>query len=579
MKKIVFQIAGVRSPNDRSLIETELDVLVGVKNVQLDEKTGRCAVEFDETKTSPGNISKAVRELGFNVRSVERAASPAINEHTYFVQGMHCASCEVLIEKKLLAVEKIKSVEASAAKGEVLIECEGEAPTIRELNRIFEKDDYIFSDEPQKTKENKEGEGLIILGVAALVIIGFLSLNKLGLAQLVNVGSASSLPAFFVFGLLAGVSSCAALVGGIVLSMSKQWSNLYSNEKSVFQKLQPHLIFNAGRLASYALLGALLGIIGSKLQISFRFTSLLVIGISIMMIFLALQMLGVKAFRRFQFTMPKFTSRYIADESNFKGKYMPFTMGALTFFLPCGFTITAQGLALVSGNAVQGALIMFLFALGTLPALLAIGFSSVKFSSRPHLALRFAKIAGVLVLFFALFNINNQMNVLGYSNFTDFFRQSNNANNARTNNNDDNLAPIVEGKQLLKMDALASGYAPNYFKVRAGVPVRWEITDQGTSGCTNAVISRSLFDGEIDLTAGQTSIKEFTPQKAGKYKFSCWMGMISGVIEVVDSNGVVSTASANTNNDLIPSGAKGCGCGGGGSASCGAGGQNSRLPN
>ena len=58
MKKIVFQIAGVRSPNDRSLIETELDVLVGVKNVQLDEKTGRCAVEFDETKPRRGIFQK-----------------------------------------------------------------------------------------------------------------------------------------------------------------------------------------------------------------------------------------------------------------------------------------------------------------------------------------------------------------------------------------------------------------------------------------------------------------------------------------------------------------------------------------
>ena len=47
----------------------------------------------------------------------------------------------------------------------------------------------------------------------------------------------------------------------------------------------------------------------------------------------------------------------VVNVVNFKGKYMPIIMGALTFFLPCGFTITAQGLALASGNIIQGSLI------------------------------------------------------------------------------------------------------------------------------------------------------------------------------------------------------------------------------
>jgi plastocyanin domain-containing protein len=93
---------------------------------------------------------------------------------------------------------------------------------------------------------------------------------------------------------------------------------------------------------------------------------------------------------------------------------------------------------------------------------------------------------------------------------------------------------LIDGKQVIKMQASSSGYSPRSFKVKAGIPVRWEITDIGTSGCTNAVISRALFDGEIPLTQGQTSIKEFTPQTPGTYKVSCWMGMISGTIEVTN---------------------------------------------
>jgi len=309
----------------------------------------------------------------------------------------------------------------------------------------------------------------------------------------------------------------------------------------------------------------------AKFQVSLAFTSVLIVAVSIMMFFLALQMLGVKALRKFQFTMPKFISRRIVDEDKFQGKYSPFIMGALTFFLPCGFTITAQGLALISGGAIQGALIMLFFALGTLPALLTIGLSAVKFSQKPHLANKFLKVAGVLVLFFALYNINAQLNVLGFSSFSDI--KLNAGNQSSVSNNEEGLPPIVNGKQVIKMDASSSSYSPNYLKVKTGIPVRWEITDKGTSGCTNAIISRGLFSGEIALTPGQTSVKEFTPEKTGKYKFSCWMGMVSGIIEVVDgktaSGAVANAQELEQSDEIIPSGAKGCGCGGGG-GSCGA---------
>ncbi len=457
-------------------------------------------------------------------------------EHIYYVQGMHCASCEILIEKKLLKIKGVKSVEASASKRQVIVEREGKPIKNNELDRIFKNDGYTFFEHP--VKEQRESDGIYKnIIVAGIIIVLFLLLNrKLGLSSWVNINSKSSLIALFFFGLLAGLSSCAALVGGLILSMSKQWLGLYQTKDSVSQKLQPHILFNVGRLLSYGFLGAILGIIGTRLQISFGFTSFLVIIVSVLMFFLGLQMLGVRAFRKLQITTPKFITRYIADESKFQGKYMPFILGALTFFLPCGFTITAQGLALLSGSAIQGGLIMFSFALGTLSPLLAIGFSSVKFSSRPHLANRFLRVAGATVLFFALFNFNNQLNILGLPSFGDVFIKLNSLPNSSRNNseNPDGLVPVINGKQLIKMEASSSGYRPNYFKVKAGIPVRWEITDTGTSGCTNAVISKSLFDGAINLTPGQTSIKEFTPTKVGKYKFSCWMGMVSGIIEVVD---------------------------------------------
>jgi plastocyanin len=290
-----------------------------------------------------------------------------------------------------------------------------------------------------------------------------------------------------------------------------------------------------------------------------------------MMVLLGLQMLGIKAFQRFQFRMPKVFSRYIADESNFAGKYMPMIMGALTFFLPCGFTITAQGLAMVSGDPIRGALIMSLFALGTSPMLLFIGMSSTKMYEKAHVAENFMKLVGILVILFGLSTVNMQLIALGLPNLNDIsFGQSSINQSNNTGSSNTALPEIVNGKQVVKMEASASGYSPNTIKVRVNVPVRWEINDTGTSGCTNAIISKGLFDGQIDLETGKVAVKEFTPTKVGKYRFSCWMGMVTGVIEVVDDTGKTVSDSGTTNEQVVvESGAKGCGCGGGGGNSCG----------
>lgn len=342
-----------------------------------------------------------------------------MKEHTYYVKGMHCASCEVLIEKKLLKFPGVKAVDASTATGKAVIEYEGTKPDLNALNDIFKKDNYAFFENQQAIQEEKsENRNLanptvIGFAVAMVIIVAFLLLDRMGISGLFNISSTSSIFSFFGFGILAGLSSCAALVGGMVLSLSKQWNELYSPGDTSVTKLQPYILFNAGRMLSYGLLGGVLGLIGSRLAFSFTVTAWLVIGISLLMVILACQMLGVRALKKFQIALPKSITRKIADETKFEGRYMPLVMGAVTFFIPCGLTITAQTVALLSGSALQGALIMGLFALGTAPMLLLIGFSSVKFFSKPHVSLVFSRVAGFLVLFFALYNIWNQASLLG----------------------------------------------------------------------------------------------------------------------------------------------------------------------
>lgn len=341
-------------------------------------------------------------------------------EQTYYVKGMHCAACEVLIEKKLLKIPGVKAVDASTANGRAVVEYEGEKPALNALNDIFRKDNYTFFDSlitstQGETKEASQANSTLFgFAIAIGIIAAFLLLDRMGISGLFSITSTSSIFSFLGFGVLAGLSSCAALVGGMVLSLSKQWNEMYLPGDSSIKKSQPHILFNVGRILSYGIFGGILGLIGSRLALSFTVTAWLVVIVSLLMVGLGLQMLGVKSFRRFQIGLPKFITRKIADEKKFEGRYMPFVMGALTFFLPCGFTITAQTIALLSASATQGALIMGFFALGTAPMLLLIGLSSVKFFSKPHLALTFSRVAGFLVLFFAAYNLWSQAGVLGF---------------------------------------------------------------------------------------------------------------------------------------------------------------------
>ncbi|MEI6158050.1 MAG: sulfite exporter TauE/SafE family protein, partial [Atribacterota bacterium] len=234
---------------------------------------------------------------------------------------MHCLSCEILVEKILLQLPGVRSAKASLVREEVLIEYIGECPDRETMKNLLAEQGYhIACQEDKASVPTPKTNPLAILGISCLVIAVFLLLEKTGLSQLINVDSSSSLPIFFLFGLLAGVSSCAALVGGLVLSLSKQWSEFSPNSHSPIQRFQPHLLFNVGRLISYAGFGAVLGAAGSLLRPSPFFSSLLVMVISGIMIILGLQMLGVKWFRTLRFTMPRFITRYATNERHFIGR-------------------------------------------------------------------------------------------------------------------------------------------------------------------------------------------------------------------------------------------------------------------
>jgi len=98
------------------------------------------------------------------------------------------------------------------------------------------------------------------------------------------------------------------------------------------------------------------------------------------------------------------------------------------------------------------------------------------------------------------------------------------------------LVPMVNGKQVIQMAVKSVSYSPNYFKVKVGVPVSWQITSSGEPGCDSGEVVANGLTNPIYLNPnqGQVTTAEFTPQTPGTYQFSCPMGMVRGTIEVVN---------------------------------------------
>ena len=446
-------------------------------------------------------------------------------KQTYYVKGMHCPSCEMIIEARAREITGVVSAKAFMGTNTLEIDCSGEKPSVDLLNKIFKGNGYEFS-ERAFGKSPAWGSAVQPVLIAALAIGVFLALPGLGLTTFINIGSGSSLAAFFVFGLIAGLSTCAALVGGLVLSLSKQWTELYGANANFAERSKPYLLFNLGRIVSFAVVGAILGALGAGFKISHTVSSLAVIAVSAVMVVLALQMLGAQWFNRFRVALPGKITGTAANNNGAGGKSSPFIVGAFTFLLPCGFTLATEGMAVLSGRALQGSLTMVSFVLGTMIPLLAIGLSSAKLVASPRTSEKFLKAAGILIIFFVFYNLNMQFGSAGSLNGSRV--ESRQAVNRSGSQN-----PIVQTIKTVYTES--SDIKPSAFEVKVGKPVRFEVNvlDDG-HGCMSSIMVPGLWNGPKLLKKGDTIVMEFTPEKTGVYQITCAMGVPRGTITVVE---------------------------------------------
>jgi uncharacterized protein len=507
------------------------------------------------------------------------------------VKGMTCRSCEVRIERHVAQVPGVARVKASAVHGQVEITASGPI-RLAEIERAIRLASYEVGRSPWIERDPKiwatAAAGVMLL--AAVVLFGQVS----GLSDLASgVGDLGQggLVVALLLGLAAGVSTCMALVGGLVLAVSASFQAAGTDERrrgsAAGRAMRPALVFMAGRIAGYAVLGAALGALGATITIPRQLTAILMIVVAVVMTILGTRLTGLSPrIAGWSPTLPRGLGSRLGLEPGRAGAYSDgraAALGAATFFLPCGFTQAVQIYALSTGSPVVAAAVLAAFAIGTAPGLLALAGLPIVVPSawRPTLL----RLVGVVVVGFAVVNVTAAFRLSGFR-FPGSVVASSGAVGTIASTpgvgpgaavwspspvppaasaasggspvaSRESPAPVLNGPvggsgpgvtptaeptpvatpkptlpavQELRTYQDEGGYGPADAVITAGLPTKWHVDSRSQYGCSAYIVVPSL-NIEVALQAGDNVI-DLPALPAGKLDYTCAMGMYYGLIAV-----------------------------------------------
>lgn len=534
LKKSEVKIEGMTCNSCEIMLERKLKTVKGIVKVNVNHKTGIADITADASNLpSIPEIASVIQNAGYRLAG-NLIAPPEVDRQVLKVRidGMTCARCERLIREKLKLVSGVQYASVHHKKGSANIYYKGLKPDWDALQAAVESagyklrnlDDSPSSQEPSRKKWLEIGACLLIIFAVYKILQAF---DIVSYAS--SLASASTLGGIFIIGLVAGTSSCLAVTGGLLLSMAAKYNEVHGGETR-WQKFKPLLSFNIGRLASYFFFGGLVGILGNAITLSPQMTGYMNIAVALIMLSLALSILKIIPKGSFGIRLPKRFSHWIANLSESKHPAAPFSLGALTFFLPCGFTQSLQLVALASGSFLTAGLTMFIFALGTLPALL--GISTISASAKGNTSRLFLRFSGTLVLILAVFNLNSGLLLTGFDISNVFANTFSNLEVANSSKKDSNVTINADGAQTINMRVTGYGYEPSSFTVEAGKPtVVKAVADKDVGGCTT-VLTVPAFGLTKYLQPGSENIVgPFIPKE--DFLITCSMGMVRANVKVV----------------------------------------------
>lgn len=443
------------------------------------------------------------------------------------VRGMTCRSCEVRIARQVGRLPNVHKVTASAVRGQVVVESSAPVSPAA-IEKAINKAGYEIGRTPWLESDPVVWmtAGVGVLLVAALAVIAQVT-GIAGLASGAGDLASGGLVVALLLGLAAGVSTCMALVGGLVLGLSAAFqSGRTGVDRGAAARMRPALVFIGGRIGGYAVLGAALGALGASLTMPPLLTAALMIAVAIVMTLLGTRLTGLSPrIAGWSPTLPMGLGARLGLGEGTVSAYSDrraAALGAASFFLPCGFTQAIQVYALSTGSPLFAAALLGTFAIGTAPGLLALAGLPVVVPSRARPTL--LRLVGVVVLGFALLNGSAGIRLAGFTmpSVVGFAA----------------AAPLPgtlgsDGVQAITTYQDADGYSPGNIVIYAGHPTRWTVESSTTATC-----AASLWVPDLNIRARLnkgTNTFELPALRAGTVNYTCAMGMYGGRITVVDA--------------------------------------------
>lgn len=212
----------------------------------------------------------------------------------------------------------------------------------------------------------------------------------------------------FVIGLL-GAGHCMGMCGGIASLLTLNQSG---------RQTTPLLLYNTGRILSYMLFGAIIGGLVASLSTLAALNHVLIwlrLLAALLMVGLGLYVgrwwFGILKLERFGQSVWKHISPAGTALLPLKKSWYALPFGFIWGWLPCGLVYSILTWAAVSGGFLQGALIMGAFGLGTLPAMLLVGFGATKIKQLQQSKI-FRHIAAVFIITYGLYTGYGAINML-----------------------------------------------------------------------------------------------------------------------------------------------------------------------
>lgn len=481
----------------------------------------------------------------------------------FIAEGTTCDGCAKIIKNQALKIDGVEKItfDYPTETGYVIFD-EKKTDIDKILYKIEEKNYSCFViDEKANKKKSKKTLGWLF-AIIGILVIGYFLFNLVEGIQIPTISQNMGYGLLFVVGLLTGFH-CISMCGGFVVSYTAK----HAQEGKKPHKA--HLMYGLGKTVSYTIIGAIFGLVGSIIAFTpaLRGTVGLIAGL--FLVIFGLRMLNIFPFlRKIRIKTPRFISRFVSKKS--KKSSSPLVIGLLNgLMIACGPLQAIYIMAAGTGSLVEGAKLLFVFGLGTLPVMIGFGyFASFVSSKVTH---KILKASGALVIILGILMINNGLVLTGsgydFSSITGYASASG-----------DNPLVVNGGFQEIKMDVTRSGWSPNTFVLQKGVPVKWIINGKELTGC-NKAIQVPKYGLEFDVKQGEQII-EFTPEEVGTIRWSCWMGMIPGTFIVKDDIDLSNEQAVQKEIAKVPvqpqgtcggtCGSPSCGASTGGSCGCGA---------